>query len=239
MKQFLLSVFFVSFSLGLWAQIVTLNPNPVTASEAIDPDDPGFEIIGYATVTNVSDQAIAIKWNRVIVDMPGGWFSQICDNVLCYAPDVDSNVNPPGEGPNAPVNLAPGESTNLDVHVRPNGIDGIGQFQVEVSLVDQPDDILVTGEYTISTETTSIQEVRVNGIQLFPNPAAQFFTLNHAAGVGVARLSLFNAVGQQMKHWVVEPGRQYSLAGLPRGLYLVALQNERGKVLRTLRLVKK
>jgi hypothetical protein len=218
----LLMLVFVSMMFG-HAQpvILTLTPNPIETSEAIDMNDPLFELVGYATITNVSADSIAVRWRRIMPAVPMGWEVLVCDNSSCYPPFVSSNVMPEFDL-NVPIVLAPGATSNLDVHVRPNQFPGSATIDVALSLANDTT-IISTGVYHFTASLTSSvnSSLRQQDIRLFPNPTAEYFQLS--PGAGISRVVVYNTLGRAMRSYDVYDGRRYSLAGLPDGMYLVSL----------------
>ncbi len=59
-------------------------------------------------------------------------------------------------------------------------------------------------------------------LSVFPNPATEFISVqdkNDAVGY----LSVFNLVGKKVKEFEFVKGEQYSVADLPKGMYLVQI----------------
>src|SRR5262245_42315505 len=64
-------------------------------------------------------------------------------------------------------------------------------------------------------------------LSVFPNPATEYISVqdkNDAVGF----LSVFNLVGKKVKEFEFVKGEQYSIADLPKGMYLVQIL-DRGK----------
>jgi hypothetical protein len=74
-------------------------------------------------------------------------------------------------------------------------------------------------------------------IRLFPNPTNSFFRLDKAENV--ANIRILNLIGCEMRSFDATLGTtSYSLEGLAEGVYLVALRDKNGSVLKVLRVVK-
>ena len=82
----------------------------------------------------------------------------------------------------------------------------------------------------MNTETRS--EIRV-----FPNPAAEYFEVQ--AGSQIRQITVINMVGRAVKTFVYNDKQRYYIADLPRGMYLIQLSDDRGKVMNTQRLNKR
>lgn len=76
-------------------------------------------------------------------------------------------------------------------------------------------------------------------LKIFPNPAVDHIHFNNYAGE-VKTVVFFNLVGRPIKQVSAVAGRNhYDLNELSRGLYLVQLMNDKGKVVSTKRLNKR
>ena len=239
MKQIILPfiLFLFIFQSGVAQASLTLTPNPVETSGVADPNDIFIEIIGYATLKNEGTETISIKWERVEVDLPQGWESLVCDLNSCYEPPVYSNIAN-NIGINEPVTLAPGESTNLDVHAVPKGIAGTAEIRLDVSLLSDPDNVLLSGTYTFDASlVSSSKDINKARLNVFPNPATDYVEVQ--APQNISRLVIYNVLGRQMRAFNVAPGSRYYVGDLPSGLYLASLANRKGEILKTFRLSKR
>ncbi|MCO6489213.1 MAG: T9SS type A sorting domain-containing protein [Phaeodactylibacter sp.] len=239
MKQIILPfiLFLFIFQIGAAQVSLSLTPNPVAASGVADPDDLFVEIIGYATLKNEGTETVSIKWERVIVDMPEEWEALVCDFHQCYVSAVYSNIAD-NLGLNEPVVLAPGESSNLDVHAIPKGAAGSAEIRIDVSLTNEPDNILLSGTYTFNASlVSSSKDLNKAKLAVFPNPATDYVEVQGAPGAG--RLAIYNVIGRQMRSFNLAPGSRYYVGDLPAGLYLASVLNKKGEILRTFRLSKR
>ncbi len=240
MKRIVLLFAFLAPALLLQAQqvILTINPATVDANDVIDTNDPFFEIVGYATVTNVSDAPLSVRWQRLLPsNLPLGWEVLVCDNVQCYPPFVSSNIMPEFDL-NAPIVLAPGATSNLDVHVRPNQFPGSASIRLQLT-AGADTTVLASGSYNISAVLTSSSNytAQAQDVKIFPNPASDYFQLS--PGHKINRVVVYNTLGRQVRAYDAYDGRRYySLAGLADGMYLVSLFDSKGMV-KTLRLIKR
>ncbi len=238
MKQTILSLFLsVLFIFGLCAQAsLTLAPMEVQADGFIDLSNPDFDLKAYATLKNEGDEPISIIWERKIISAPEDWVVQVCDLNFCYDAIVYSNVAP-DLNLNLPITLNPGEQTNMDVYVRPEGVSGFGEVKLEISNADTPDEVLLTGTYTFDALLSSLASRNKPRLAVYPNPATDYIEVQGAEQV--SRLLIYNIVGQQMRSFRVTPGSRHYIGGLPTGLYLASLIGGNGEVLKTFRLSKR
>ncbi len=74
-------------------------------------------------------------------------------------------------------------------------------------------------------------------IKIYPNPAFNFIGLNNVSDV--SSIIIYNLVGRKMKKFAAQKDERYDVTDLPRGMYLVQLLGNDGKVVTTQRMSKK
>lgn len=238
MNKTILSLFILLLLFqGVQAQAtLSLTLDEMTIRDYVNLDDPDFELVSYGTLKNEGSEAVSIKWERVVIGLPEGWSVLVCDVNSCYEPIVYSNIAD-DIGMDAPVSLEPGETTNLDVHIRPNGISGAGEVRIDVSLADDPEDILISETYLFDALVSGSREFSKARLNVFPNPATDYLEVQGAPAAG--RLVISNILGRQMRSYNLAPGSRYYLGSLPSGLYLASVVNQKGAILKTFRISKR
>lgn len=230
MKQTLLSFTYLFFCIQLTAQ-VSLSISPDLVQVTVDPMQ--FETVAHSYFHNTSEtDTLTVRWSRIQNDLSPMWQSAICDVNACYATTQDSTPE---------VNylvLAPGDSSMLDVHIRPNGMDGSAEVKVAIEEVGNPDN-RVEATYVFNDATTPTSDVsQTFSASIFPNPAVDYFQLSEYEGV--ARVTIYNLAGSEVRSFFnTQSGTKFDVSGLQRGLYLVKVMNVRQDVLTTLRLNKR
>lgn len=251
MKKNILNLFSIlSLSLATFtanAQDVLLSSDFVQFDfTSIDLTDNFQDLYDYITVTNNTNETIELKWERIVVleNTQEEWQSQICDNNLCYGFNTSTNYDP-DNGLDAPFILGPGESfAEFALHVWPRMTEGCGQYKIRFSRTSAPDEILAVAHFDVSVNkpdcvflsSTEEQEALAD-VVLYPNPTTNQFNLSN--NDVVKSLTIFNILGKQMKHINYFNGDAVDVADLADGMYLVALHNEDGQTLKTLRLSKR
>lgn len=233
MKNFLFLGIALLLAGGLTAQDVLLSPNPNVTID--DNASVPFEVVGYGTVVNNGTEAITLHWVREYAEGPQEWSSLVCDKNLCYAPVVGTQT----------FTLEPGESGNLDVHLRPASTQGCGSFNMYLLSEDQ-NDTLAIGAYLFQVGDNPGCEVAVStsqltqevSLRLAPNPATSFFTIQGAED-RIETIQVVNLVGVPVRTFTSADKGQYSVSGLTPGIYLVQAKDRQGHILKTVRLVKK
>lgn len=237
MKQFILFLFLIVTTLTQ-AQVIKIEPKTVTRAFNENLSDPALQLQQYAKVTNLTNQEIRLKWTRVILDQPIAWDTQVCDNNACYIPSVSTNVDA-AIGLNQPVVLAAGASFEMGLYVVPNNTSGKGSFQLIFALASNPGTPLDTITYNTSVNTTtSTHDINQADIKVFPNPASNYFEVSNSDYV--EHILVYNLLGREVRSYHhINTGQQFQLEGLPDGLYLVSLIDERKGIVKTVRLNKR
>lgn len=70
------------------------------------------------------------------------------------------------------------------------------------------------------------------GISVFPNPATEYISVNDG-GETIDQVAIFNLVGKKMKEYDYVRGETYSVADLPKGMYLVQLVDRNKRIVKT------
>ena len=223
MKKIILFSFFAFFVLASQAQVaITIEPNPSYATiEAGNTDVPA-----HAKVKNLGNVTVTYKWERIVVSLPAGMTSAVCDLNQCYLPSVSTKE----------FQLDAGEEGTMDVHVYPNGNTGSAEISIKVYEVGNTANT-VTGSYIFSGSTAT-QNVNNNSFSISPNPVEDAFTLSGNTS-GVGKVVLYNIIGKVVRSYNANGNTRFDVSDLTDGIYLVRLEDRSGRALKTLRLVKR
>lgn len=228
MKQTLL-LFFLFLSISLSAQVTLKLTEPEGSTTALSTDE---DITAKGFLKNESDDTITVKWKRNIVKLTDGWETAVCDKNLCYLPFYGETSEEDGTN----LVLAPGEESNFDIHVYPNGVEG--EAIVDLTATDVNDaNNTVTGRFGFNQISTSTHSIDRQAIKVFPNPTTNFISLTEADQV--ERLVIYNIVGRPVKLFNANYSNQYNVSDLPTGMYLVRLMGNDDKTIKTVRLSKR
>ena len=224
-------LFCIALSLSFWAQAqisISVDPGLVVSSGPASSTDIG----AYGHITNNSTIAVYLLWTREVVNAPGEWSSYICDRNFCYLPQVGAC---PQSQPNI---LDPGQSMDLEFHIKPSNVEGTGTYMIYLYDLSEPDIVLDSIRFEFETSTTGVTEVTANALKIFPNPTSGYFQLNNAPGV--AHIALHSLVGNKVREFNAGgTGTRYDVSDLPQGIYLVRLLDSGHNVLKTVRLSKR
>lgn len=234
----LLSIFV--FTAGLSAQSpIQIEPADYQGAFAVNLEQTPLLQDPTVVITNTTDSTLFLRWELFNLDKPTSWESQVCDPNECYLPIVRSNIDH-SLGIDAPIVLEPDSSARISIYIMPNETIGTGKFALDFSLASDPGTMIdmATFEVEITSSVVNTREViRQQDIRVYPNPTTDYFELTNSEAVD--RVVLFNLVGRQVGAFPAYPGRQYEIANLPSGTYMVALINEEVGTIRTMRLVKR
>ena len=239
MKQFLLLASLVFTFTSVSAQeVLTINPIEVEQTFVEDLSNILLDLEVHADVTNNSGDTLYLRWVREVMEAPEDWQTQVCDNNLCYAPIVDSNYDP-SIGVEMAVMMVPDTTFELIFHVRPRGNAGYGEYEIPFYYYpDQDTTVLGTATFKVTVESvTDVSEETKAKLRVFPNPATDYIELTNNDVVD--QMVVYNLLGREVKNFNVINGRQYEVADLPNGMYLVSLINEEEGILKTFRLNKR
>ena len=73
---------------------------------------------------------------------------------------------------------------------------------------------------------------------IYPNPVAEYISVKDE-GDGSGYILIFNLVGRKMKEFEYVKGEQYAVSDLPKGMYLVQIQDRNRKTLTTQKIDKR
>lgn len=228
MKRFIPFLFsLLCLPVFLKAQI-TVSVEPSTFMLTGNPSQ--TDVLVHINVTNTSNQVANIFWSRRLTNNPVNWLSWICDKNLCFDPSVNSCP------PSKPNVLNPGESFDIQVHVNPSNTEGTGDYEINLSDGDGNNLAQITGQVLIST-ATAVKDAADTRLTIYPNPTSDYFQVTETPGLKF--IELFNIVGNKVRSFDAVPQKQYNVADLADGIYLVRLMTSTGKVIKTIRLSKR
>ncbi len=222
MKQFFTILNFLFIGNLVAQDILTLSPNPI--SIAVKTSD--LDIAAKATLKNNSKDTLIVKWTRKIESITQGWSSAVCDKNFCYVPTVDTMK----------LLMAPGESSNMDVHIYPMGITGSAKVSLKIEALGKVGNI-VTGTYLFNQSTPLKSNVEKESVQLYPNPAQDYFMVTSPVVLG--KIELYNITGDKAKVYYAYKNKRYYIDDIPSGIYLARMINLQEEIVKTVVLKKK
>lgn len=224
MKNLYLALVFCLFTGLAYAQLpfaVIPNPSHIIA----DPAE--FDSYSKDTrVVNLTNAPLNVKWERMIVSIPQGMQTQVCDPNLCYLPTVNSQE----------FTLAPNDTAELFVHfLNFTGQGSTAEVHVILTNKDNPGEVL-TAVYTYDSTVSTDEGFDQTALALAPNPAADYFTLAGDEHLGYIRL--FGPDGRLAAAYNAIAGQRYDIGALPKGMYVVALFDRNNRFVRSLELIR-
>ncbi len=238
-------------SICSYAQRSDLRVEPATVAKDVVVDDleEDYQDITTITVTNDSRRLMQLVRRQRIIGKPAAWkygtFSRRNYN-------TPYNISAVEKTDNQPVMLSPGESATFHVVLEPDGVAGDGRVEIEFSDLTVPGSVL--GKAVITSEiiqregpntTPGTSPGNVGGsstvpttVRLYPNPARERFFVEAPPGVKIGRVEVSNTLGSRLRKYDRPAGKEgYDVEELPDGLYLISIYDDKGKKLKTLRLL--
>lgn len=231
MKKNLLVLFLSFFTLGLSAQMLYFSID----SMSVEGSTNEYDVVGHSYIVNTTNGNLSLKWVRERNALSPGWESAICDKNNCYPTNVSTNVVV-GGNPDIPVDLGPGDTSIIDLHVYPYGITGSGEVEVCLYEVDGTTPIGCM-HYSVTIGTSSTKEIDRENLQIYPNPTSDYFKLRSSEGV--SKINLYNMLGRNIRTYEVGLGKNYYIGDLPAGMYLASIIGSKGEVIKTTRVIKR
>lgn len=216
----------VLFFLGMLFPVFSVNAQDIEVirGDSVIYGTPGVtELVLYAHVVNISavDQTVFLVRTEEV--LPANWLSELCFDVNCYPPNVDSVVTTEA--------FHPGDTVEVTVHFLPDpSVAGTGHVQIQLGTIHNPNE-RTTLNLTASTEpsavddqTNSLKEFRL--VQNYPNPFNPSTTISfNIAQRSNVSLKVYNITGKEVATLVngeKEPGSyrvNFNAEKLSSGIY--------------------
>lgn len=227
MKRSFTLLFLLFAAFGAVSAQATFSVSATQVWKVTDPAIPDLE--AHFELTNTTGSVQKMRWTRTIINITSGCTTKVCDLIQCYTPIVstktfDINANATG---------------NIIMHFEnydslPNAS---GVIHLKMSNENFPTDtVTVVFLFTDASSGTG-QALPAATVRLFPNPATDYFRLD--AADAVHRIRMFALDNREVARFTAAPGTIYPLADVPAGTYILALEDENGRVFQALELVKK
>lgn len=229
MKQLFTLIFLFALSFSGISQIVS---DPSSLSAVVSEDDKKNFMM---TVTNTGDETYGVWWKLVLGDdWPAEWKTFICDSQNCYTPNTYECPKVNEFAPNA-------SSSAWSVKVDPSGVKGsatlVMEFYSESTFTNLIGTTEVGAVFTADSDlTSSTKDAFTGNLVLYPNPTQDYFSVKNDDNI--ASVSLVNVIGKEIWTKAHNRGALYDVSNLFKGMYLVRLVNNEGKLVKTLRLNK-
>lgn len=187
------------------------------------------DVEGHITITNLTNQMQTIRWTRTEVSITPGCYSQVCDLNLCYTPPVSTKT----------FEMQPNQSGTIIMHfLNYDTILGAeAVIRLKLNNEAQPaDSTVVTFLFTSPLSSTG-QALPPAVVRAYPNPTTDGFWLANAEDVRTVRMLALD--GREVARFPSTPGHYYSLAGQPKGTYLLVLEDAQQRPFQALEVMRK
>ncbi len=229
--------------------VLRVEPANVAKDVVVDDLDKDYQDITTITVTNNGSQTLQLIKKQVVIGKPRAWRYGTFSRRNQSSAYVIAQANRNGR----PVTVRPGESASFQVVLEPAGVTGDGR--VEVQFFDSSNPGKILGKATVTAEIIQRSSGGASNpassgsgnfssrpvptsVNLFPNPARERFFVEAPPGIKIGRVEVSNALGNRLRKYDRPDGKQgYDVENLPDGLYLISIYDDKGKKLKTLRLL--
>lgn len=221
--------------------LLLLNYNSITAQITVEPSS--LEVVFNESknhaynlvITNKSTKETTIWWEVVKgMNFPSAWKTIMCDIELCY--DVNADKCDPRRG----NKLAAGKSMTFKLDLLTENVKGNSTLQVKL-YDDREFRNIVAQTKAGATVTADIalssSNLNVDDLIIYPNPSDNFFFIKSDQNVGKVVFS--NLMSKVIKTEYHTKGQSHDISDFPKGIYFLNLLDNRGKVIKTLKLTKR
>jgi hypothetical protein len=220
----------ILLTFGLSAQ-VTVTPSNITSTIS-----ESGEHVFTLTLNNTGSNPVNVWWQiNKPANFPSAWKAFFCDDNFCYTPAVEFT---PATKPNT---IAAKSTVKWTFHIDPSNVTGSSKVQVQFfsdatrrTLIAETDkDAVVTADKSLNTKNPS----KTIDVKISPNPVDDYFTLQN--DLSVSKIAIYNIVGKQVESFKHQSGNVYNISEYPRGIYIIRMFDNRGKILKSPRLAKR
>lgn len=227
MNKIILLVFILSLGFSVDAQLLIADDYLAVVGS---PDDNDFD--HEFPVKNDSNQELLMYWELILEPgFPEEWETFLCDKNLCYTKFVRNC-------PEANVNVFGANETfnPFVLHIKPKGVEGQGSLILRF-YYPQSDSLSVDYSFDISAISNGVGEVKIENLVLYPNPTIDNFQVK--GDDNVTSIGIYNVVGKLVKEFKHTKGQTHDVQDLNKGMYLVRLLDNTGRVVKTMKLSKR
>lgn len=234
-------------------EVLRVEPANVVQEIVVDNLDESYQDMTTFVVTNNSRRIIQLVYQLRVGEKPRSWKYGVFNGRTSSTPYLlESSTGSTGR----PVPLAPGQSATFFIVLEPDGISGSGRAEVLFSDLTIPGRTLGTASFATKilrrpllnanapssaggTDSVPTQSRPTpTTVRLYPNPAQERFFVEAPPGTKVGRVEVSNTLGRRLRRFDRPAGEEgYDIEQLPDGLYLISIYDDRGKKLKTLRLL--
>lgn len=224
--KLILPFLFALFSLSAFGQISVESD----LSQEVDASSARTEL--KFKVTNTGVAALDFFWEIDRNGCPAEWEFSLCDVNTCYAWGVES----------CPCSqssfMAGGDSYDFTIYINPHGVEGVHNIIFRVlQNCDETGSMIAEAEmaWTVAGGS-SVNDVDVAKIVLYPNPSSEDFKITDDADI--KSIAIYNIVGKNIMNESHIKNQAHDISALDKGFYLVRMMDATQKVLKVLRLTK-
>jgi hypothetical protein len=226
-KSLFLSAFLLINSFA-WSQSVPQFEFTPHDSVSTFPPATTIEPVADLEIHSLAASDITVKWQRNVLQITSGCGSKVCDLNACYPESFSTKQFVLGAGIMGPIS----------VHLVNNtGILCQAIIRLDLWNIETPNDI-VSGTYLFNMGSSGVDDgTPVAEAKIFPNPTADYFTLDQVDGL--QRVRVLDLTGREVAAFNAATTPTFQIGNQPAGQYIVTLEDETGKIIAIAQLNKK
>lgn len=222
---------FLCFSLHNISGQITFEPNCLDfVADDVD------RIRTWINITNTTENEIGVYWKfEPAMDFPEAWRFQVRDISLTY----NWNVSMSASSTYVINTISPSQTVEFYIEIRHDNVflDSIpnitGTTYGTLYLYDQLDFMTPIAQTDCTVSNANIE---LNESFIYPNPTNNNFQISNDQDV--TKIMIYDMNGILIKRISHSKGRIHNMAALNTGLYLVKLEDSRGKLMDVVKLSK-
>lgn len=214
---FLVFTLFATIAVGQ----VEINPDVIIL------ESDGSNVDVKIEVTNSTGDYLDIYWMlEKAADFPEEWGITVCDDEICYLENTFKS------SPNLPNDMVANYTFTFKFTITGNGVAG-----KSYGILHLYSDSKCDNEVAVSNPPpTSVDREIIEDIELFPNPASDFFSIRNDKEI--KSIEVLSVTGKGILNEKHNAGQRHNIMEVSSGVYFVVLKDANGKNVKTLRLLK-
>lgn len=179
-----------------------------------------------ATLQNTTNKPLKVFWQKTEAELTPNWQYTFCEQKThCQQESLTTGY----------FTLAPNETRTVSVRFAPNNMAGNGTVIIEFSAANTPDENIQPQLFTATAVGNSTPTNNPSAI--YPNPVISSFQISDS--LPAKSIAIYNIVGKQVAEYPVQySGQLFNVNYLPKGVYLIRIQDNQGLTLQTVRITK-
>lgn len=161
---------------------------------------------------------ITIKWQRVVVSMTPGCLTKVCDLNACYPETFNTKQ----------FVMEPNQSGPISVHLV-NNTGNMCEGVIRLDMWNLDDPTVIVPAFFLFNQTSSVNDIfKLDEVKVFPNPTTEYFTIENE---NVARVRMTTLDAREVAYFDATYNKTFSVAGQAAGMYVLIMEDAKGKAI--------